>query len=145
MGEGRKAYRVLLENQKERDLLEDWGVDGRMGLEWILGKCAGVVWSGFTWLRIVTGGALWWMQWRTFRFWHHRASWLVIEEGKTMKRIFYFLQHHFPFLCKSVVEGSNSSNVMGGQKKEGISAFEPIRCLWKKMSFFSLEFRFFDT
>jgi hypothetical protein len=29
------------ESQKERDHLEDKGVDGRMGLEWILRKLAG--------------------------------------------------------------------------------------------------------
>jgi len=29
------------ESQKERDLLEDKGVDGRMGSEWILGRWAG--------------------------------------------------------------------------------------------------------
>jgi hypothetical protein len=34
--------------------LEDRGVDGKMGLEWILGRLAGVVWSGFKWLRIGT-------------------------------------------------------------------------------------------
>jgi hypothetical protein len=29
------------ENQKERDHLEDQGVDGRMGSEWTLGRLAG--------------------------------------------------------------------------------------------------------
>jgi hypothetical protein len=29
-----------LESQKERDHLEDQGVDGRMGSEWILGRLA---------------------------------------------------------------------------------------------------------
>jgi hypothetical protein len=36
MGEERKTYRVLV-GKKERDHLEDQGVDGRMRLEWILG------------------------------------------------------------------------------------------------------------
>jgi hypothetical protein len=31
------------ESQKERDLLENQGVDGRMGSEWILGRLAGGV------------------------------------------------------------------------------------------------------
>jgi hypothetical protein len=31
---------VLMENQTERDHLEDQGVDGRMGSEWILGRLA---------------------------------------------------------------------------------------------------------
>jgi hypothetical protein len=43
---------------KERDHLEDQGVDGRMGSEWILGRVAGWVRSGFNWLRIVAGGGL---------------------------------------------------------------------------------------
>jgi hypothetical protein len=30
------------ERQKERDHLEDQGVDGKMGSEWILGRVAGV-------------------------------------------------------------------------------------------------------
>jgi hypothetical protein len=39
--------------------LEDQGVDGRMGSKWTLGRLAGGVWSGFTWLRIgITGGLL---------------------------------------------------------------------------------------
>jgi hypothetical protein len=35
-------------------------IDGRMGTKCILGKYAGRVWGGFTWLKIVTsGGQLW--------------------------------------------------------------------------------------
>jgi hypothetical protein len=29
-----------------------------MGLEWVLGRLVGGMWSGFFWLRIVTGGGL---------------------------------------------------------------------------------------
>jgi hypothetical protein len=38
MGEERNVYRVLMESQKERetDHVEDQGIDGRMGSEWIL-------------------------------------------------------------------------------------------------------------
>jgi hypothetical protein len=32
-----------LENLKERDNFEDIGVDGKIILEWILGKCGGKV------------------------------------------------------------------------------------------------------
>jgi hypothetical protein len=46
------------ESQKERDHLEDKGIDGRMGSEWILGRQAGVVKIGSSWLRIGTGGGL---------------------------------------------------------------------------------------
>jgi hypothetical protein len=38
--------------------LEDCGIDGRMGLEWILGRLAEGVRSGFIWHRIGTGGRL---------------------------------------------------------------------------------------
>jgi hypothetical protein len=42
----------------KRDQLEDQGVGGRMGSEWILGRLAGGVWIGFDWLRIGTVGGL---------------------------------------------------------------------------------------
>jgi hypothetical protein len=49
----------LWECQKKRDHLEDRGVDGRMGSEWMLRKLAGgEVWSGSSWLRIGAGGGL---------------------------------------------------------------------------------------
>jgi hypothetical protein len=58
MGENRKCTRFWWESQKERGHSKDRGVDGRMGLEWILGILAEGVWSGHSWLRIVTGGGL---------------------------------------------------------------------------------------
>jgi hypothetical protein len=36
----------------------DLGVDGRIILDWILGKYGGSVWSGFKWLRIETSSGL---------------------------------------------------------------------------------------
>jgi hypothetical protein len=59
MGEERKVYKVLVGSPKERDHLEDQGVGGKMGSEWILGKLAWEVWIGFDWLRAGTGGGLW--------------------------------------------------------------------------------------
>jgi hypothetical protein len=56
MGEERKVYRGG--SPKERDHLEDQGVGGKMGSEWILGRLAWWVWIGFDWLRIGTGGGL---------------------------------------------------------------------------------------
>jgi hypothetical protein len=41
MGEGTKVYRVLVGKSEEKRPLNDRGVDGRMGLEWILGRWAG--------------------------------------------------------------------------------------------------------
>jgi hypothetical protein len=58
MGEERKIVctRFWWESPKERDHSEDRSVDGRMGSEWILGRMG--VWSGFSWLRIGTGGGI---------------------------------------------------------------------------------------
>jgi hypothetical protein len=38
--------------------LEDQGVGGKMGSEWILGRLAWEVWIGFNWLGTGTGGGL---------------------------------------------------------------------------------------
>jgi hypothetical protein len=54
--EERKVYRG--ETLKERDHLEDGGIDGRMGSEYILGRLTWGVLSGFGWLRTGTGGRL---------------------------------------------------------------------------------------
>jgi hypothetical protein len=43
---------------QRKEHLEDQGIDGRMGSEWILGRLAGGVWSASSWLRIGTGGGL---------------------------------------------------------------------------------------
>jgi hypothetical protein len=58
MGAGKNVYRVLWESLKERDYLEDLGIDGKKGSKWTLGRFAGGVWSGFTWLMIGTAGGL---------------------------------------------------------------------------------------
>jgi len=48
----------LSENLKGRDHSEDPGVDGKVILEWYLGKEGGKVWIGYIWLRIGTSGEL---------------------------------------------------------------------------------------
>jgi hypothetical protein len=50
--------RFWWESPKERDHVEDQGVGGKMGSEWILGRLAWGVWIGFDWLRTGTGGGL---------------------------------------------------------------------------------------
>jgi hypothetical protein len=45
------------ESPKERDHLEDQGLNGRTGFEWILGRLSGVQ-SGSRLLRVGTGGGL---------------------------------------------------------------------------------------
>ena len=56
MGEGRGVYRVLVGKLKERDHWGDPDVDGRIILRWIFGKWEGVARTGWSWLRIGTGG-----------------------------------------------------------------------------------------
>jgi len=46
-----------LENLKGRNHLEDLGIDGKIILEWMLGKW-GKAWIECIWLRIGTGGGL---------------------------------------------------------------------------------------
>ena len=49
--------RVWLGDLRERDHLENLGVDGTMILKWIFKKCD-VAWVGLIWLRIGTIGGL---------------------------------------------------------------------------------------
>jgi hypothetical protein len=54
MGEVYREY--WWENLKERDYLEDPGLDGRIILRGLFRKWAVGAWSGSSWLRIETGG-----------------------------------------------------------------------------------------
>jgi hypothetical protein len=56
MGEKRGVYSVLVGNLRERDLLEDPGVDGRIMQRWIFRKWNVGVCTGSSCLRIGTGG-----------------------------------------------------------------------------------------
>jgi hypothetical protein len=58
MGEERKLYKVLVGKPEGKKHLEDQGVGGKMGSEWILGRLTWGVWIGFYWLRTGTGGGL---------------------------------------------------------------------------------------
>jgi hypothetical protein len=58
MGEERKVYKVLVGKPEVKNHLEEHGVDGRLGSEWILGSLVVGVYSGSSWLRIRTGGGL---------------------------------------------------------------------------------------
>ena len=56
MGRGERYTWLWWGDLRERDHLEDLGVDGRIVLRWIFRKWAGVGRTGWSWLRIGTGG-----------------------------------------------------------------------------------------
>jgi len=53
---------------RERDHWGNQDVDGRIILRWIFRKLKGVMGTGWSWLRIGTGGRHLWVQWGTFGF-----------------------------------------------------------------------------
>jgi hypothetical protein len=55
-GEKRRIQGFGGGNLREREHLEDPGVDGRIILRWIFRKWDVGVWTGLIWLRIGTGG-----------------------------------------------------------------------------------------
>ena len=57
MGEKRGIYRVFVwENLRERDHLEDTGLDGRIILRWVFRRWDVGEWTRSSWLRTGTGG-----------------------------------------------------------------------------------------
>jgi hypothetical protein len=56
MGEGRGVHRFWWGSLREGEHWGDTDVDGRIILKWIFRKWKGVVGTGWSWLRIGTGG-----------------------------------------------------------------------------------------
>ena len=56
MEEGRGVHKVLVGKPEGKNHWEDQDVDGRIILRWILRKWEEVVGTGWSWLRIGTGG-----------------------------------------------------------------------------------------
>ena len=62
MAEGRGVHRVLVGKSEGRDHWGDPDVDERIILRWIFRKLEGVVGTGWSWLRIGTGGGRLWVR-----------------------------------------------------------------------------------
>ena len=62
MGEGRGVNRVLVGKPEVKRPLGDRDVDGRIILRWIFRKWEGVLGTGWSWLRIGTGGGRLWVR-----------------------------------------------------------------------------------
>jgi len=58
VGRGEMHTGFCWEDLKERDHLEDLGVDGRIILKWILKKWIGEAWNKLIWLSIAIGGRI---------------------------------------------------------------------------------------
>ena len=66
MGRGKAYTGFLWGNLRERDHLENPGVNGRIILRWIFRRWDVGVWTGSSWLRIGTVDGHLWMRWWTF-------------------------------------------------------------------------------
>jgi hypothetical protein len=62
MEEERGVHRVLMRKPEGKGHCGDQDVDGRIILRWIFRKLEGVVETGWSWLRIGTGGGHLWVR-----------------------------------------------------------------------------------
>ena len=61
-GKDRAVHRVLVESLRERGHWGDQDIEGRIILRWIFRNLEGVVGTGWSWLRIGTGGGHLWVR-----------------------------------------------------------------------------------
>jgi hypothetical protein len=54
----RNSYKIFIGKPEGENHSEDLDIDGRIILEWILGKWGGMMWTGFIWITIGTNGEL---------------------------------------------------------------------------------------
>ena len=62
MGEDRGVHRVLVGKPEGMRPLRRQDIDGKIILKWIFRKLEGVVGTGWSWLRIGTGGGHLWVR-----------------------------------------------------------------------------------
>jgi hypothetical protein len=62
MGEDKGVHRVLVGKPEGKSHWGDTVVDGKIILRWIFRKLEGVVETGWSWLRIETGGGDLWVR-----------------------------------------------------------------------------------
>jgi len=113
-------------NLRERNNLEDPGVNERIILRWVFRNWDVRAWTGSSWLRVGTGGGHLWMRWWNFGFYKMRGiCWLAEnrfffttivrpEQHSALKILIHilpsklivlimnrnFIIHYFKFCCK---------------------------------------------
>jgi hypothetical protein len=90
MRNDRKVYMILVGKPKGKRPLRRRSVNWRMGSKWILGRPAGWMWIGFTWLRIRTSGGLLGTWWWTLGFWRHGVSYKKTSNTKNKYMVIIF-------------------------------------------------------
>ena len=85
---GSGLHKVLVgKHLRERGHWGDQTLDGRIILRWISKKWEGVVRTGWSWLRIRTGGGRLWVRWWTLGFHKMRGiSWLAAKPVSFSRR-----------------------------------------------------------
>jgi hypothetical protein len=97
-GGGRRFYRVLWGNLKERVHLESLGVDGKIKIIWIFEIYIGCEWTGLICLKLLTCGCVYCILAWTFRLRRVRGIFWLDEEILPFKEGLYTLELVYPLL-----------------------------------------------